>query len=147
MSTNNDFLVSVHALFSRYMGALKYGIFGFTDSQTISPSQAWTNEPISTQISDFQLLEDGEADQGLLQEGHRIVDIHLDLCAYQISQLRIFQTIFVPPRLPKLLPPRPTPKLPPRPRGTPLFDILLVKATQKKKGLQRCAVVLAYNSA
>jgi len=35
------------ALFSRYIGALKYGSLGLIDSQTISPSQACTNEPIS----------------------------------------------------------------------------------------------------
>lgn len=34
-------------LFSRKICALKCGILGFVDSQTISPSQGWTNLPIS----------------------------------------------------------------------------------------------------
>ena len=39
-------------LFCRYMGALKYGILVLMDSQTISPSQACKNVPISaTKIS------------------------------------------------------------------------------------------------
>lgn len=42
-------------LFSRYIGALKYGIFGLIDSQTISPSQAWTKLPISDCIFSPQL--------------------------------------------------------------------------------------------
>ena len=41
----------VLTLFSKYIGALKYGILGLIDSHTISPSQAWINEPISTQMS------------------------------------------------------------------------------------------------
>ncbi len=38
-------------LFSRYMGALKYGILGLMDSHTISPSVACTNVPISMAMS------------------------------------------------------------------------------------------------
>ena len=40
-------LESLRTLFWRYMGALKYGIFVLIDSQTISPSQACRNVPIS----------------------------------------------------------------------------------------------------
>lgn len=40
-------LKSLRTLFWRYMGALKYGIFVLIDSQTISPSQACRNVPIS----------------------------------------------------------------------------------------------------
>jgi hypothetical protein len=37
-------------LFSRKIGALKYGTLGFLDSQTISPSQACRNSPSSSII-------------------------------------------------------------------------------------------------
>jgi len=73
------YVFDVCTLFSRYIGALKYGIFGFTDSQTISPSQAWTNEPISVQLSDVQIQRSGEADQVLMRVGHMMAGIRLDL--------------------------------------------------------------------
>lgn len=38
-------------LFSRYIGALKYGILTFTDRQTISPSHDCMNVPISNTVS------------------------------------------------------------------------------------------------
>jgi hypothetical protein len=45
-------------LFSRNIGALKYGILGFTDSQTISPSHACMKDPnsVSSQY-DISLAE------------------------------------------------------------------------------------------
>lgn len=40
-------------LFSRNMGALKYGTFVLIDSHTSSPSHAWTKVPISSRTSVF----------------------------------------------------------------------------------------------
>lgn len=47
MGPRTSSILPTEVLFSRYMMALNWGTLGLMLSQTISPSQAWRNLPIS----------------------------------------------------------------------------------------------------